>query len=134
MRGLPGSIDICVENFTFDLTSARFDLNLRAGRNARITFSDTGHGMDAATKRRIFEPFLYHQVARRRHRVGHHRDRQTRQRRARPAHVTEELRIEAAATGVRALFSKPVDMEELRDLLQELVPPSPSLEAARTKP
>ena len=58
MRGQPGSIDICVEGFTLDMHSARFDLNLRPGRYARITFSDTGHGMDAATQRRIFEPFF----------------------------------------------------------------------------
>ena len=58
MRGQPGSIDIYVEGFTLDMHSARFDLNLRPGRYARITFSDTGHGMDAATQRRIFEPFF----------------------------------------------------------------------------
>ena len=58
MRGLPGSIDIRLEGFTFDMTSARFDLNLRPGPYARITFSDTGGGMDEATKRRIFEPFF----------------------------------------------------------------------------
>lgn len=58
MHGQPGSIDICVEGFTLDTTSARLDLNLRPGRYARITFSDTGDGMDAATQRRIFEPFF----------------------------------------------------------------------------
>ncbi len=58
MRGRPGSIDICVEGITLDTSSVRFDLNLRPGRYARITFSDTGHGMDAATQRRIFEPFF----------------------------------------------------------------------------
>ncbi len=58
MRGQPGSIDICVEGVSLDMPSARFDLNLRPGRYARITFTDTGHGMDAATQRRIFEPFF----------------------------------------------------------------------------
>lgn len=254
MRGQPGNIDICVENFTFDLTSARFDLNLRPGRYARITFSDTGQGMDAATQRRIFEPFfttklpgegtglglavvhgimqshdgvivthsepgrgsrfeLYFPTERAlvdalgntesarpasegrgQHiiyidddessaflfkrlleRWGYRASIYQEQREALDAicsgdiradlvvtdfnmpglsgldvaraigkalpdvpvimvsgYVTAELRIEAAATGVRALFSKPVNMEELRDLLQELVPPPSSVEGART--
>ncbi|MEX2197462.1 MAG: ATP-binding protein [Burkholderiales bacterium] len=58
MVGRPGSIDIRVEGITLDETSVRLDLNLRSGRYARIVVSDTGHGMDAATRRRIFEPFF----------------------------------------------------------------------------
>jgi len=57
MEGSAGSIDIRVEGITLDEASARFDLNLRPGRYARVVVSDTGHGMDAATQRRIFEPF-----------------------------------------------------------------------------
>ncbi|MFN2367245.1 MAG: PAS domain S-box protein, partial [Desulfurivibrionaceae bacterium] len=34
------------------------DENARPGRYARITVSDTGHGMDAETRARIFEPFF----------------------------------------------------------------------------
>jgi CheY-like chemotaxis protein len=58
MEGRPGSIDICVEGVTLDEASARYDLNLRPGRYARVVISDTGRGMDAATQRRIFEPFF----------------------------------------------------------------------------
>ncbi|MDP2707781.1 MAG: response regulator, partial [Burkholderiales bacterium] len=58
MSDRPGSIDIRVEGITLDETSAQLDLNLRPGRYARIAVSDTGHGMDAATRRRIFEPFF----------------------------------------------------------------------------
>ena len=58
MEGRSGSIDIRVEGITLDDTSARFDLNLRPGRYARVVVSDTGHGMNAATMRRVFEPFF----------------------------------------------------------------------------
>lgn len=58
MEGRSGSIDIRVEGIMLDEASARFDLNLRPGRYARVVVSDTGQGMDAATQRRIFEPFF----------------------------------------------------------------------------
>src|SRR5450755_2170597 len=58
MEGRSGIIDIRVEGVTLDEASARFDLNLRPGRYARVVVSDTGHGMDAATLPRIFEPFF----------------------------------------------------------------------------
>jgi two-component system cell cycle sensor histidine kinase/response regulator CckA len=58
LEGRSGSIDIRVEGITLDEASARSDLNLRPGRYARVVVSDTGHGMDAATRRRIFEPFF----------------------------------------------------------------------------
>ena len=58
MAGRGGSIDIRVEGIALDEASARFDLNLRPGRYARVVVSDTGHGMDATTQRRIFEPFF----------------------------------------------------------------------------
>ena len=58
MEGRPGSIEIRVEGITLDEATARFDLNLRPGRYARVVVSDTGKGMDAATRRRIFEPFF----------------------------------------------------------------------------
>lgn len=58
MEGRSGIIDIRVEGVTLDEASARFDINLRPGRYARVVVSDTGHGMDAATQRRVFEPFF----------------------------------------------------------------------------
>ena len=58
MEGQSGSIDFRCEAITLDERSARFDLNLRPGRYARIVVSDTGRGMDAETQRRIFEPFF----------------------------------------------------------------------------
>ena len=38
-------------------------------------------------------------------------------------YVTDELRAQAAAAGVRELISKPQEVEELRDVVQRLVPP-----------
>jgi PAS domain S-box-containing protein len=58
MQGRPGNIDVRVEKYTQDAGSDRPGLNLRPGHYARIVFSDTGHGMDAAVQRRIFEPFF----------------------------------------------------------------------------
>ena len=254
MCGQPGSIGIDLAGITLDQFSAQFDLNLRPGRYARITFSDTGHGMDAATKQRIFEPFfttkpmgegtglglavvhgimqahdgvivthsepgkgsrfeLYFPAERERletldpteiaspagegrgqhiiyidddeslaflfkrmlERCGYRVSIYQEQREALNAlcsggiqadlvvtdfnmpgmsgldvaqairtalpempvimvsgYITAELRTKAAASGVRKLFSKPVDVEEFRDLLQELIPPPTTQEAART--
>jgi PAS domain S-box-containing protein len=58
MEGRPGTIDIRVEGVTLDETSARSHPGLRPGRYARIDVSDSGHGMDATTQRRVFEPFF----------------------------------------------------------------------------
>ena len=58
MQGRSGTIDIRCEGITLDESSAGVDLNLRPGLHARIVVSDTGHGMDAATRRRVFEPFF----------------------------------------------------------------------------
>ena len=58
MEGRSGSIDIRAEGITLDEASAHLDFNLRPGSYARVVVSDTGHGMDAATRLRIFEPFF----------------------------------------------------------------------------
>ena len=58
MQGRTGSIDIRVEGITLEEDLARSGINLRPGRYARIVVSDAGCGMDAATLRRIFEPFF----------------------------------------------------------------------------
>jgi hypothetical protein len=54
MGGRPGTIDIRVHAATVDEALAAVHPDLRAGRYARISFSDTGHGMEAVTLRRIF--------------------------------------------------------------------------------
>jgi CheY-like chemotaxis protein len=58
MEGRSGSIDIRVERITLEEDTARLNANLRPGRYARIVVSDTGVGMDAATRQRIFDPFF----------------------------------------------------------------------------
>ena len=58
MEGRSGGIDIRAEGITLDEASAQLDFNLRPGSYARVVVSDTGHGMDAATRLRIFEPFF----------------------------------------------------------------------------
>ena len=64
MRDIPGRIDICVDSVPLDtaLEDAHpvlHDLLARhPGRAVRLTVSDNGPGMDAATLARIFEPFF----------------------------------------------------------------------------
>jgi PAS domain S-box-containing protein len=58
MDGRAGHIDIRVEAITLSEASAPIDPSLRPGRYARVVVSDTGQGMDAATRRRIFDPFF----------------------------------------------------------------------------
>lgn len=58
MAGRSGNIDIAVERVELDEAATSRVPDLRAGTYARITFSDTGHGMDRQTQQRIFEPFF----------------------------------------------------------------------------
>jgi CheY-like chemotaxis protein len=58
MSGKSGFIEVKIEPCEVDAALARKVSGLRNGRHARVTFSDTGHGMDAATLGRIFEPFF----------------------------------------------------------------------------
>ncbi len=58
MRGRPGRLGVRLENFTVDALLASASPGLQPGSYVRLSISDTGHGMDAATKARIFEPFF----------------------------------------------------------------------------
>jgi signal transduction histidine kinase len=58
MRALGGRLTITLENCLVDAKLAALHSGLRAGHYARLTVSDTGHGMDEQTLARIFEPFF----------------------------------------------------------------------------
>ena len=54
----PGRVSVQLSTFFVDADFARTHPDLRPGRYVRLTVSDTGSGMDAATAGRIFEPFF----------------------------------------------------------------------------
>ncbi|MDP3722517.1 MAG: response regulator, partial [Candidatus Omnitrophota bacterium] len=53
-----GRLTIVTRNVTLDQAYCRTNLSARAGQFVRLTVSDTGCGMDAATQARLFEPFF----------------------------------------------------------------------------
>lgn len=53
-----GDLTIETVNIDLDKTDARQQVGVKPGAYVRLTISDTGHGMDEATKVRIFEPFF----------------------------------------------------------------------------
>ena len=57
-EGKPGRIGFELDLVTIDEVTAGSNTTLQPGRYARMTVSDTGQGMDAATLDRIFEPFF----------------------------------------------------------------------------
>jgi len=58
LDGRPGRIIVALDEVVIGATAARAQAELRAGRYARITVSDTGTGIAAAALERIFEPFF----------------------------------------------------------------------------
>ena len=58
--GGQGTLTVSTETFLLAESQRAHGLSVRmpAGRYARLTVSDTGSGMDAATRARIFEPFF----------------------------------------------------------------------------
>jgi signal transduction histidine kinase/ActR/RegA family two-component response regulator len=55
---LGGKLTIETQNLFVDLKNAHLHASVERGDYVLISVSDTGHGMDAATKARIFEPFF----------------------------------------------------------------------------
>ena len=57
MAGGPGTLNVSLETIAGSQQLARENPLLLAGEWVRVSVSDTGHGMDPLTLRRIFEPF-----------------------------------------------------------------------------
>ncbi|GAB4240056.1 MAG: hypothetical protein OHK0028_18130 [Deltaproteobacteria bacterium] len=53
-----GKLSLSTANATFETPDERDGVTVPAGRYVRLEVSDTGCGMDAATKARVFEPFF----------------------------------------------------------------------------
>jgi signal transduction histidine kinase/ActR/RegA family two-component response regulator len=53
-----GTVELVLDAVDIEDQHALTHGNLAAGRYARLSVTDTGHGMDAATMERIFEPFF----------------------------------------------------------------------------
>jgi PAS domain S-box-containing protein len=58
LEGRPGAIAIDLRACSVESGSAGARPGVKAGSYARISVSDTGHGMDEATLQRIFDPFF----------------------------------------------------------------------------
>jgi PAS domain S-box-containing protein len=58
-----GTLTIRTENVMVDEMYARSHLGARPGPHVMLAVSDTGHGMDEATQRRVFEPFFTTKVS-----------------------------------------------------------------------
>jgi signal transduction histidine kinase/ActR/RegA family two-component response regulator len=58
MREQPGILKVEVGMVMVDANIAQTNADLRVGRYVKLSVSDTGCGMDAATQQRIFDPFF----------------------------------------------------------------------------
>jgi signal transduction histidine kinase/FixJ family two-component response regulator len=58
MREQPGTLKVEMNVIAADDEFFKSHPGLRSGQYVRLSFSDTGHGMDAATVERIFDPFF----------------------------------------------------------------------------
>ena len=58
MRDRPGILEVTLGKVELDAASAGVHENLQPGSYVQLSVSDTGHGMDAATLDRIFDPYF----------------------------------------------------------------------------
>lgn len=59
MKGAPGGVlEVTLSRVSDDPEAGERPATLKPGPHARLTVSDTGHGMDEATVNRVFEPFF----------------------------------------------------------------------------
>jgi CheY-like chemotaxis protein len=60
MRGTGGVLDVCIDIVEVDETLIAVDphIELQPGPHVRLRIRDTGHGMTAEVKQRIFEPYF----------------------------------------------------------------------------
>src|SRR5581483_8888077 len=58
MKGRAGRLEVALDSVHVDDPAAYPGVSLTPGHHAVLTVSDTGHGMDASTIKRIFEPYF----------------------------------------------------------------------------
>lgn len=58
MQDKPGRLRIGLDSLRVNDFDTSPNLELRPGHYVRLSISDTGHGMDEATRKRVFEPFF----------------------------------------------------------------------------